>query len=756
MATDRERAWAGLEVLVLTPVPTHPATLGNRVRILEVCRLLKAQGARITLLHYPTDEDWRTRMPVADHAAMATFFDEVHLVAPTRPPHTAPWPGPDHAIDAWWDPAIGAMLDWLCGVRRFDAVLVNYTWLSKALDHVPRGVLRILDTHDRFAGRRQLLAAHGIAPEYFHTTDEEEAKAIARADLVWAIKGEEAAHFRALGAREVVTVPHGEKLSRRPMAVSGWRSGAPVLRLGIAGGRNRINAENLRAFLAAAEPMLRRTLLPVEVVVAGSVCDLVPDLARSWVHLKGTVESMDALYDHVDVVLAPLAFSTGLKIRVGEALARGKALIAHAHAFEGFPAAHPFHVCADFPAMLRAIRAVAREPALIGVLEEASAEAALRTRARMERAVAHAGRRAREARRSTLIVVEAARLRPDSLVFDHVRDAATMLGQRGALGIHLLGDPGAAEPDCLRLLRRYGALTVEPGTAASHRASFTVATLAEAMAGRHAALFAALPRDAPAGVPLGLAHLDVLALTMPADALDARLPALARGCGTFRLLQGGRGALGAALLAPSGPGAAGLACPMLARGHDSALVRALLSAPAGGVAVLAARGAAPALLPVFAFLTRVLGLRPTLYAADGAVPRVPEEGPLSLPAGALLTLPAEAFYRPETHRRTRPRFAVEIGASPGFAAAREILSHARIPMARIFEPGASRSASFRSEAFTRCDGLMPALLALDHLARADQQFVAALETEAGLDAAGQAGWAAVLDALAAVAESPSA
>ena len=62
---------------------------------------------------------------------------------------------------------------------------------------------------------------------------------------------------------------------------------------------------------------------------------------------------MDDLYDAVDVVLAPLAFSTGLKIKVGEALSRGKALVSHAHAFEGYLATHPFHECADFEAMIQ-------------------------------------------------------------------------------------------------------------------------------------------------------------------------------------------------------------------------------------------------------------------------------------------------------------------------------------------------------------------------------------------------------------------
>ena len=98
MATEGASAWAGLEALVLTPVPTHPGCGAAGRRLLELCRVLKAQGARLTLLHHPLA--WRERMPAADHAAMTGFFDEVHLI-----PVTCDGPG--------WDPAIGTMLDWL-------------------------------------------------------------------------------------------------------------------------------------------------------------------------------------------------------------------------------------------------------------------------------------------------------------------------------------------------------------------------------------------------------------------------------------------------------------------------------------------------------------------------------------------------------------------------------------------------------------------------------------------------------------------
>ena len=527
------------------------------------------------------------------------------------------------------------------------------------------------------------------------------------------------------------------------MTAPGWRAGAPVLRLGIAGGRNTINAENIRAFLAVAREHLRRTLLPVEFVIAGSVCDLVSDLASPWVTLLGSVATMDELYGQVDAVLAPLAFSTGLKIKVGEALSRGKAVIGHAHAFEGYRVAHPFQACEDFTAILRAIHAIAREPSLLDALEDASRETIARARQRLDRAVAHSGARARARRRSVAIVADTATLRPDSLVFDHLREAAAVLGASAVLEFRLIGDPALADAGCLRQLARHGPIR------SGDDAADTVLRDTDAV------LFAAIPDPLPAdGLALGAAHLDVLALSASGAELTARLPALARGCGEFRLLGQDRSALAARILAAAADGpdpgrVRHIAAPFLAQNHESPLLRALHRAPADGVAVLAERGGAPELLAVLAFLVHGLRLRPTLYAADGIAPAFPPDGILALPAGALLRAAPRALFSPATYRLTRPRFVVEIGAAPGFAAAREVFSRSHIPMARLFDPLAPEEAMLRAEACARSRLPVSALLTLDHLAREADRFAPALGAEAERERGGQAGWGALLGMIAA-------
>ncbi len=440
--------WVGRRVLVVTPTPTHPQDFGHRRRFFHVCSALRAAGAEVHLLHYAAEEEWRGALPFEAAREMARAWDGVWTVAPTRPLHPNPV-GTHHGADEWWDPAIGQMLDWLFAGLGFDMLLVNYTWLSRALEHAPPGVLRVLDTVDRFAGRRELLEANGLAPEFFYLTSEEERRALSRAHLVWAIKEQEERWFRELGIAQVLTMPH------RETALPVERTAPPhgVLRFGIVGARNSINTANATAFLELARARIARTLLPIEIHVAGGLCEaLRPGKWPPWIRLLGRIPDLVDFYRNVDAVLAPMAFSTGLKIKVGEALHLGRAVIGHAHAFEGWPATHRFHTLPSFEAMLDACGELVRDPSLIGTLERASAEAVAINSGRSDAALAATLDRWEALAPGILVALPLARVQVDDPWVDLALEAAEGLG--GVLPVHmLLHGPAAGRPDGASLAR---------------------------------------------------------------------------------------------------------------------------------------------------------------------------------------------------------------------------------------------------------------------------------------------------------------
>jgi hypothetical protein len=341
-------AWRGFDVLVVSPTPSHPQDHGNRKRFFEVCQELKQQGARVHYVHYAAEHDWRHRRPVRWEREMMAAWDSYQLVAPSRPVHE-PAKYQDHEIDEWADPALGSYISWAFSVQRYDVIIVGYTWMSFCFDYVPAGVFKICDTNDVFANRRLLLEANDIEPEFFHTTREGEARGLGRADLVWAIKGGEQVYFeKELGLKSCLTMLYSEPYRgwwTEPPSSDGW------LRAGVIGARNSINRRNLEAFLAEALPIIESYMAPVKIVIAGGCSDDFLGFRHPNLEAMGRVADVADFYHSVDVIIVPMQFSTGLKIKVSEALSSGAPLISHAHAMEGYPVNDPRHALPSFTAM---------------------------------------------------------------------------------------------------------------------------------------------------------------------------------------------------------------------------------------------------------------------------------------------------------------------------------------------------------------------------------------------------------------------
>lgn len=366
---------APLEFLVLTPTPTHPQNFGNRKRIYSLCRRLQTLNVRIHLLHYPAESDWRDSIPERSRMDMERCWDSQYIVAPTRKLHT-PSVAVDHKLDEWWDPAIGDYLSWLFSRKHFDAIVVNYIWLSKAFDFVPNGVVRILDTHDRFSDRRAMLAAEGLGPEFFHISQEDEAKGLNRADIIWAIKDDEGRFFSTLTERTIVTVAHADET--RPVTRIQHSGDSEYLTLGFLGASNTINRQNVRSFLKVAIPLFRRYLAPIRLKIGGSVCDLLGELrGEPGVALTGKLDDVRKFYADIDAAIIPMGFGTGLKIKTAEALAASIPIIANSHAFEGFDAKHPWHMLATHEALAEACIELAFQRELLDDLRHASVDAQL-------------------------------------------------------------------------------------------------------------------------------------------------------------------------------------------------------------------------------------------------------------------------------------------------------------------------------------------------------------------------------------------
>ncbi len=357
--------------LIVSPTPTWPLNYGNRKRVFMVCSKLQKLGFEIHFVHYASEVDWRNNIPVESRRIMNSQWDMVDHIFPSVNLHCYPENGVDHTIDEWWDPALEIYLKSIFKSRDYDVVIVNYTWLSKALELVPDGILKVLDTHDKFSDRRLLLEANGISKEYFHTTESEEKVGISRADLIWAIKDEEKAFFESLN-----TGKHIETL----IYIDEYRDSTGILEntgyltAGFIGARNNINKVNIVNFINVSVPIFEKYLAPVKIKIAGSVCDDLEAIDSSYFDIVGRVQSVNDFYDDVDLAIVPMEFSTGLKIKSGEAISYSKPLISHKHAMEGYPSTHFLHECESMEHLATELVRLSYDSGEIQNLKKASVE----------------------------------------------------------------------------------------------------------------------------------------------------------------------------------------------------------------------------------------------------------------------------------------------------------------------------------------------------------------------------------------------
>jgi glycosyltransferase involved in cell wall biosynthesis len=378
------------KVLVLSPSASHPQDYGNRNRIFQTTSKFKEWGYDVHFVLYPYESDWVREVPESA-AEMRKAWTSFTVVPPSKPAHMPAADG-HHLIDEWWDPEIGRYLEWLFAREYFDVFVVNYTFFSKAFEYAPDTTIKVLETHDLFTGRKELFEAFGAEPEFFYTTEAEERIAFDRADIVLAIKDAEADVVRKMTSKVVVSLPCDvRERSLRPRPDRMEPDGE--LRVGFIGALNTVNSLNMQRFLERFAKIEKIYVPPaLKVSVAGNVCTKL-NASDSTVRLLGRVESVEDFYRDIDVVIAPMDFSTGIKIKVGEALSYGKAVVATQNGFDGFPPMDPFHKLENIDHLCRALIQLAFDRERLQLLEARSQVSARLAKYRSEAGYATLARR---------------------------------------------------------------------------------------------------------------------------------------------------------------------------------------------------------------------------------------------------------------------------------------------------------------------------------------------------------------------------
>lgn len=316
-------------ILIMTDLSVWPTLEGNSARIWMLMNTFRALGHKVTFLGLGL------RKEVVE-ALAAQWGEGIHNIPRVRVRDDEPlFQGLKRVIlNELYDRGIGSPgLDhWICpymerglaefgAAHSFDVVIAEYVFFSKTLLHFGPEVLKVVDTHDVWTGRREKLKAYNITRFWRYLVHaEEEARGLERADVVMSIQENESIFFRKImgDSRPVVTVGHMVEPKPLPLPVN-----SDILFIG---SPNKPNLDGFTHFLEACLPGIREALPEARLLVAGRICELIkPDLPG--VQLLGVVENVESAYGLAAVVINPIRTGTGLKTKSIEALAFCRALV---------------------------------------------------------------------------------------------------------------------------------------------------------------------------------------------------------------------------------------------------------------------------------------------------------------------------------------------------------------------------------------------------------------------------------------------
>ncbi|MFM1921048.1 MAG: hypothetical protein RLZZ303_2682 [Candidatus Hydrogenedentota bacterium] len=234
----------------------------------------------------------------------------------------------------------------LCVQSRPDAVIIAYLQMTFLLEGEKLSawpMLKILDAIDVQSERAlrdpESRGVPAIQPD-------DEASALRRYDVVLAIQNREAAILKELAPHaRVVTVGHALPITPLPPR----RRGSPTALFFAGPARHNIVA--LEQLSREIWPRILNKLPNSRLIIAGGICDAYTEALPPGVSRVGRVLHPAEAYAQADLLLNPVCFGSGLKVKNVEALAFGMPLLTTPVGAEGLePGVGSAFLCEEEPA----------------------------------------------------------------------------------------------------------------------------------------------------------------------------------------------------------------------------------------------------------------------------------------------------------------------------------------------------------------------------------------------------------------------
>lgn len=339
------------KILIISPVPTLPMTAGNRQRISQFVSTLQNLNHEVHFVYFINEDFSQDKM-------IEYFSDKVHFYNPIKKKSvsynyiiayfinkfvkikelcikiilsitsTEDEHNYNQTLDEIYDFGFIKFLKSLQKEYNFQIVLLNYVFLSFSLKAFNKKVFKILDTHDIFSDRYKLFIDNQMVPNWISLFSSEEKKGLDRANVIIGIQSNESEILRKRTKKNVVTIGH--------LLKPRWSEYIGNNNLLFIASNNIINIDALNKFIDQVFIKIKTTNNNIKLIIAGSICDSAYLISNNdSVLFYGRYKEMDELLYLADIVINPVFFGTGLKIKVIEALANSKVVITSKNGLDG-------------------------------------------------------------------------------------------------------------------------------------------------------------------------------------------------------------------------------------------------------------------------------------------------------------------------------------------------------------------------------------------------------------------------------------
>ena len=341
-------------ILMISSVPFWPLNEGNKVRTNNLISHLKTCGYIVDFLYYDmyglSGEDKMKSMIGEEHM--------IHLVKQEVSPRdyylehivhrviNRPKTAPEFYLlaDGFCTKELRECVKTQLRTRKYDMVWLEYYFFSKVFEDIGKDYIKVIDTHDIFAGRDKLFPKKMRKKWSDSLSRLSERKVLRRADYVLAIQETEEKYFKKLlrGTKtKVLTIGNVEAHHRAKSVL------VKNLDFCFVGSGNQINIASITWFVEKVYPLIKEALPEARLLLVGKICQEMDDLEE--IVKLGQVENLEEIYHKVRVIINPTLMGTGLNIKASEAVFYQKPMVTTSCGARGFCNQEPIFEVADAP-----------------------------------------------------------------------------------------------------------------------------------------------------------------------------------------------------------------------------------------------------------------------------------------------------------------------------------------------------------------------------------------------------------------------